>query len=156
MIDSLMAVTRALYCCADAHVADAAVLGSGEAGEEGGFSALISSLADETALNERNRALWEFARLGRELASSSANLRPCQEPAIRLRGLIDNRLQRERQRHCAVHVSAAAVLTGPSATSRTAGSTMNDLCPPSGELGLLGVSPRRARVKVSRVFGKQA
>jgi len=35
---------------ADAHVADAAVLGSGEAGEEGGFSALISSLADETAL----------------------------------------------------------------------------------------------------------
>jgi hypothetical protein len=42
------------------------------------------------------------------------------------------------------------------ATSRTAGSTMNDLCLPSGEPGLLGVSPRRARVKVSRVFRKQA
>jgi len=27
---SLMVATRALYCCADTHVADAAVLGSGE------------------------------------------------------------------------------------------------------------------------------
>ena len=30
MTGSLMAATRALYCCADAHVADAAVRGSGE------------------------------------------------------------------------------------------------------------------------------
>jgi hypothetical protein len=132
MIDYLLTAIRALNCCAEAHVAGAAVVGSGEAEEEGGFSALISSLADETALNERNRALCEFARLGRELASPSANLRPYQEPAIRLRGLIDNRLQRERHRHCAAHLSAAAVRTGPSATSRTAGSTMNDLCLPSG------------------------
>jgi hypothetical protein len=99
MTGSLMAATRALYCCADAQVADAAELGSGEAGEKGGFSALISSLADETALSERNKAQCEFARLGRELASPSANLRPYQEPAIRLRGLIDNRLRRGRQLH---------------------------------------------------------
>jgi hypothetical protein len=96
MTGSLMAATRALYCCADAQVADAAELDSGEAGEKGGFSALISSLADETALSERNKAQCEFARLGRELASPSANLRPCEESASRLRGLIDNRLQRER------------------------------------------------------------
>jgi hypothetical protein len=113
MPGSLIPVTRALYCCAEAYVADA-VLDSGEAGEEGGFSALISSLADETALSERNGVQCEFARLGRELASPSANLRRCQKPAIWRRGLIDNKP------------------------------------------GLLGVSPRDARVMVSRVFRKQA
>jgi hypothetical protein len=65
MPGSLIPVTRALYCCAEAYVADA-VLDSGEAGEEGGFSALISSLADETALSERNGVQCEFVRLGRE------------------------------------------------------------------------------------------
>jgi hypothetical protein len=124
MTGSLMAATRALYCCADAHVADAAVLGSGEAGEEGGFSALISSLADETALSERSEAQCEFARLGRELASPSANLRPCQESAIRLRGLVDNLT--ERATAALRGTPAAAVRTRPSATNRTAGSTMND------------------------------
>ena len=54
MTGSLMAATRALYCCADTHVADAAALGSGEAGGEGGFSALISPFADETPLSEPN------------------------------------------------------------------------------------------------------
>jgi hypothetical protein len=156
MTGSLMAASRALYCCTDALVADGPVLGSGEAGEEVGFSALISSLADETAPNESNGALCVFTRLGRQLASPSANLRPFQKPAIRLRGLIDNHLQRERQRHCAAHLSAAAVRTRPSATSRTVGSTMNDLCLPSGEPGLLGVSPRRTRVRVSRVFRNEA
>jgi hypothetical protein len=146
MTGSLMAATRALYCCADAHVADAAVLGSDEAGEEGGFSALISSLADETALSERNKAQYECARLGRQLASPSANLRPCQKPAIRLRGLIDNRLQRERQRHWAAHLSAVAVRTKPSATSRTAGSTINNLC--------LGLTCRNSLISAKPHFGK--
>jgi hypothetical protein len=99
MTGSLMVATCALYCCADTHVAGAAVLGSGEAGGEDGFSALISSFADEIPLSERNGVQCEFARLVRELASHSVNLRRCQEPAIRLRGLVDNRLQRGRQQH---------------------------------------------------------
>jgi hypothetical protein len=93
MPGSLISVTRALYCCVEAYVAEA-VLDSGKAGEEGGFSALISSLADETGLSERNGVQCEFARLGREVASPSANLRRCQKPAIWRRGLIDNRSQR--------------------------------------------------------------
>ena len=78
MIDSLTAASRALYCFTDVHVADSAVLGSGEAGKETGFLALISSHADETAPNKRNRALYEVARLGPQLASPCANLRLCQ------------------------------------------------------------------------------
>jgi len=148
MIDSLMAASRALYCCTDAYVAAGAVLGSGEAGEEADFLALISSLAGETAPKKRNRALCEFAELGRQLASPSANLRPCREPVVRPRGLIDNHLQREWQRHWAAHLSAAAVRTRPSATSRTTGSITNDFCPSS----LLVVSTStRVRDRVPRV-----
>jgi hypothetical protein len=154
MIDSLTAASRALYCFTDVHVADSAVLGSGEAGKETGFLALISSHADETAPNKRNRALYEVARLGPQLASPCANLRPWQKRAMRLRGLIDNHLRRERQRHWEAHLSVAAVQTTLNATSRTAGRTMNDLCPPGGGPGLLVVSPRHACVTASRVFRK--
>ena len=96
-----MAVSRALYCCTDAHLADGAVLGSGEAGEEAGFSALISSLAGKTAPKERNRALCEFARLGQQLASSSAIYARAKKSAIGLHGLIYNHLQRAQQRRWA-------------------------------------------------------
>jgi len=151
MIDSLMAVSRALYCCTDAHLADGAVLGSGEAGEEAGFSALISSLAGETPPNERHRALCEFARL----TSSWPRL-----PRFHARA-------KNHRLSCTVsftttyggaaaafgaHLSAAAVRTRPSATSPTAGSTMNDFCPPSGEPGLFAVfTSTRARDGVPRV-----
>ena len=153
MIDSLMAVSRALYCCTDAHLADGAVLGSGEAGEEAGFSALISSLAGKTAPKERNRALCEFARLGQQLASSSAIYARAKKSAIGLHGLIYNHLQRAQQRRWAeAHLSAAAVRTRASATSRTTGSTMNDVCPPSGEPGCSSLSTSiRVRDRVPRV-----
>lgn len=52
MIDSLMAALRALYRCTDVHVADGAVRGSGEAGEEAGID-LVACGRD--APNERNR-----------------------------------------------------------------------------------------------------
>jgi len=155
MIDSLTAASRALYYCfTDVHVADSAVLGSGEAGEETGLLALISSRADETAPNERNRALCEVARLGPQLASPWANLRPWQNRrcgcAVRLtttHGEGGSGTGRHTYR-------AAAVRTRLNATSRTAGPTMNIFVRLVANPGCSSYSPPRAWVTAARVFRK--
>jgi hypothetical protein len=66
-------------------------------------------------------ALW----LSWELASCLLNLRWSQETAMRLRGLIDYRFQREQQQYGGADLPAEAAGTRPSSASRTTGSTMN-------------------------------